>query len=124
MLFHGYVASSSVLKRIVFFYFVTEKVSCLLMAGVCLQARAVKNLWVGGISPTISKQDLEEEFQKFGKIEGIAFSRDQTSAYIDFEKLEEAISAHRALNGTELGGNELCVDYQRSRGRAVSTCYC
>ncbi|XP_051188864.1 flowering time control protein FPA isoform X3 [Lolium perenne] len=81
-------------------------------------ARAVRNLWIGGISPAISKQELQEEFQKFGKIEGVAFSRDQTSAYIDFEKLEDAISAHRALNGTELGGKELCVDFQRSRGRA------
>ncbi|KAM0879513.1 hypothetical protein ACQ4PT_034188 [Festuca glaucescens] len=81
-------------------------------------ARAVRNLWIGGISPTISKQELQEEFQKFGKIEGVAFSRDQTSAYIDFEKLEDAISAHRALNGTDLSGKELCVDFQRSRGRA------
>ncbi|XP_047047073.1 flowering time control protein FPA-like [Lolium rigidum] len=81
-------------------------------------ARAVRNLWIGGISPAISKQELQEEFQKFGKIEGVAFSRDQTSAYIDFEKLEDAISAHRALNGTDLGGKELCVDFQRSRGRA------
>uniref|UniRef100_A0A8I6XUP4 RRM domain-containing protein n=1 Tax=Hordeum vulgare subsp. vulgare TaxID=112509 RepID=A0A8I6XUP4_HORVV len=80
-------------------------------------ARAVRNLWVGGISPSISKQEVEDEFQKFGKIEGIAFSHDQTSAYIDFEKLEDAISAHRALNGTDLGGKELCVDFQRSRGR-------
>ncbi|TVU01431.1 hypothetical protein EJB05_53107 [Eragrostis curvula] len=81
-------------------------------------ARAVRNLWVGGISPSISKEELEEEFQKFGKIEGVAFSQDQTSAYIDFEKLEDAISAHRSLNGKSLGGTELCVDFQRSKGRA------
>ena len=55
------------------------------------------------------------EFQKFGKIEGVAFSHDQTSAYIDFEKLDYAIFDHRALNGTNLGGKELCVDFQRSR---------
>ncbi|KAF0914064.1 hypothetical protein E2562_026480 [Oryza meyeriana var. granulata] len=80
-------------------------------------ARAVKNLWVGGISSSISKEELEEEFKKFGNVEGVAFSRNQTSAYIDFDKLEDAISAHRALNGTVLGGQELCVDFQRSRGR-------
>jgi RNA recognition motif-containing protein len=84
-----------------------------------LQAKAVRNLWVGGISPSVSKEELEEEFQKFGKVEGVAFSQDQTSAYIDFEKLEDAISAHRALNGKTLGGKELCVDFQRSKGRAV-----
>jgi RNA recognition motif-containing protein len=44
------------------------------MVGVCVQARAVRNLWIGGISPAISKQELQEEFQKFGKIEGVAFS--------------------------------------------------
>ncbi|KAK8460147.1 hypothetical protein SEVIR_2G284400v4 [Setaria viridis] len=81
-------------------------------------ARAVRNLWVGGISPSVSKEELEEEFQKFGKVEGVAFSQDQTSAYVDFEKLEDAISAHRSLNGRTLGGKELCVDFQRSKGRA------
>ena len=89
-----------------------------------LQAIAIRNLWVGGISPSISTQEVEGEFQKFGKIEGVAFSHDQTSAYIDFEKLEDAISAHRALNGADLGGKELCVDFQRSRGRAVCIYYC
>ena len=88
-----------------------------------LQARAVRNLWVGGISPSVSKEELEEEFQKFGKVEGFAFSQDQTSAYIDFEKLEDAISAHRSLNGRILGGKELCVDFQRSKGRAVCIHY-
>jgi RNA recognition motif-containing protein len=81
-------------------------------------ARAVRNLWVGGISLSVSKEELEEEFQKFGKVEGVAFSHDQTSAYVDFEKLEDAISAHRSLNGRTLGGKELCVDFQRSKGRA------
>ncbi|KAL6846772.1 hypothetical protein ACP4OV_024220 [Aristida adscensionis] len=81
-------------------------------------ARAVRNLWVGGISPSVSKEELEGEFQKFGKIEVVAYSQDQTSAYIDFEKLEDAISAHRSLNGKTIGGQELCVDFQRSKGRA------
>uniref|UniRef100_A0A0D9XFN4 Reticulon-like protein n=1 Tax=Leersia perrieri TaxID=77586 RepID=A0A0D9XFN4_9ORYZ len=81
-------------------------------------ARAVKSLWVGGISSSISKEELEEEFKKFGQVDGVAFSCDQTAAYIDFDKLENAISAHRALNGAVLGGQELCVDFQRSRGRA------
>lgn len=81
-------------------------------------ARAVRNLWVGGISTSVSKEDIEEEFQKFGKVDSIAFSQDQTSAYIDFENLEDAISAHRSLHGKTLGGKELCVDFQRSKGRA------
>uniref|UniRef100_A0A453LBQ1 RRM domain-containing protein n=1 Tax=Aegilops tauschii subsp. strangulata TaxID=200361 RepID=A0A453LBQ1_AEGTS len=58
--------------------------------------------------PSISKQEVEEEFQKFGEIEGVAFSHDQTSAYINFEKLEDAIFDHRALNGTDLGARN-CV---------------
>jgi hypothetical protein len=96
-----------------------KRVPCRLTCFVSLQARAVRNLWVGGISPSVSKEEVEEEFQKFGKIEGLAFSQDQTSAYIDFEKLEDAISAHRSLNGKTLDGMELCVDFQRLKGRAV-----
>ena len=52
-----------------------------------LQARAARNLWVGGISLSISKQEVEGEFQKFGKVEGVEVSSDQTMAYIDFHKL-------------------------------------
>ena len=55
-----------------------------------LQAIVIRNLWVGGTSPSISTYEVEGEFQKFGKIEGVAFFHDQTSAYIDFEKLEVA----------------------------------
>ena len=89
-----------------------------------LQAIAVRNLWVGGISLSISRQEVEGEFQKFGKTERVGFSHDQTSAYIDFEKQEVAIFYHRAFNGTDLGGKELCVDFWRSRGRAVCIYYC
>ncbi|CAN6340134.1 unnamed protein product, partial [Urochloa humidicola] len=31
----------------------------------------VRNMWVGGISLLISKEELEEEFQKFEKVEGM-----------------------------------------------------
>ena len=89
-----------------------------------LQAIAIRNLWVGRISPSISTQEVEGEFQKFGKIEGVAFSHDQTSAYINFEKLEVAIFYHRAFNGMDFGGKELCVDSWRSREGVVCIYYC
>ena len=50
-----------------------------------LHDRAIRNLWVGGISSSISKQEADEEFQMIGKIEGVEFSIGQTIAYIDCE---------------------------------------
>ncbi|XP_020088164.1 flowering time control protein FPA [Ananas comosus] len=78
-------------------------------------AKAVRHLWVGGISSSITKEKVEEEFLKFGKIEEFKFFRERNSALIDYYKMEDAISAHKNMNGKRLGGDQLCVDFQRSQ---------
>lgn len=52
---------------------------------------------------------------KFGKIEEFKFFRERNSALIDYYKMEDAISAHKNMNGKRLGGDQLCVDFQRSQ---------
>lgn len=57
---------------------------------------------------------LEKEFLKFGKIEDFVFLRNRNSAMVDYFTLEDAISAHKSLNGKVLGGEVLSVDFQRT----------
>lgn len=67
-----------------------------------------------------SKEDLEQEFAKFGKIEDFKFLRDKNTAYIDYARLEDASKALKTMNGKYKGGSVLRVDYLRSHSRRVS----
>lgn len=78
-------------------------------------AKPCKNLWVGGISPSISKEELEEEFQKFGKIEDFKFLKERNTAFVEYMRLENAIQAAKSMNGKRMGGEQLRVDFLRSQ---------
>ena len=78
---------------------------------------------MGGISSSITKEDLEEEFLKFGKIEDFKFLRDRNTAFIEFFRIEDASQAMRSMNGKRLGGDQIRVDFLRSQpSRRVSCC--
>ncbi|KAG6526350.1 hypothetical protein ZIOFF_016333 [Zingiber officinale] len=77
--------------------------------------RAAKQIWVGGFSSAISKEQLEEEFMQFGKIEEYRFFRDRNSAIIEYYKLDDAIAAHKNMNGKKFAGQQLLVDFLRSQ---------
>ncbi|KAL1189710.1 Flowering time control protein FPA [Cardamine amara subsp. amara] len=78
-------------------------------------AKPCKSLWVGGISPSVLKDDLEAEFSKFGKIEDFRFLRERKTAFIDFYEMDDAIQA-KSLHGKRMGGSYLRVDFLRSQG--------
>ncbi|KAK1426438.1 hypothetical protein QVD17_15110 [Tagetes erecta] len=76
-----------------------------------------KCLWVSGISTSISKEDLEEEFSKFGKIEDFEFQQDKCFAIVNYFKLDDAIKALKAMHGKNNGGTMIRVDYSRLHSR-------
>ncbi|XP_019053496.1 PREDICTED: flowering time control protein FPA isoform X2 [Nelumbo nucifera] len=78
-------------------------------------AKPGKHLWVGGISSSVTKEQLEDEFLKFGKIEEFKFLRDRNSALVEYFKLEDATAALKSMNGKHLGGEQIRVDFLRSQ---------
>ncbi|KAA8527275.1 hypothetical protein F0562_034628 [Nyssa sinensis] len=78
-------------------------------------AKPCKSLCVSGISPSVSKEKLEEEFLRFGKIEEFKLLRHRNTAFIDFLKLEDAFQAFKSMNGKQIGGDQICVDFLRSQ---------
>ncbi|RDY12673.1 Flowering time control protein FPA, partial [Mucuna pruriens] len=78
-------------------------------------AKACKQLWVGGISPAVTKEELEAEFRKFGKIEDFKFFRDRNTACVEFFNLEDATQAMKIMNGKRIGGEHIRVDFLRSQ---------
>ncbi|KAG4955513.1 hypothetical protein AAZX31_15G028300 [Glycine max] len=78
-------------------------------------AKPCKQLWVGGFSPTVAREDLEAEFRKFGKIEDFKFFIDRGTACVEFLNLDAAARAMKVMNGKRLGGRQICVDFLRSQ---------
>lgn len=76
---------------------------------------------MGGISPAVSKEELQEEFFKFGTIEEFKFLRDSNTAFVEYSNLEDASQAMKSMNGRKIGGEQIRVDYLRSQpSRRVS----
>ncbi|KAK6914534.1 RNA recognition motif domain [Dillenia turbinata] len=78
-------------------------------------AKQSKHLWVGGFGPSVTKEKLEEEFLRFGKIEDFKFLRDRNTAFVDYFRLEDACQAMKSMNGKRIGGDQIRVDYLRSQ---------
>ncbi|GER27884.1 RNA binding [Striga asiatica] len=78
-------------------------------------AKPCKSLWVSGISQSISREELEKEFLRYGKIQEFKFLRERNSACVDYIGLEDAIQALKNMNGKRIGGSQLRVDFLRSQ---------
>uniref|UniRef100_A0A1D1ZB51 Flowering time control protein FPA n=1 Tax=Anthurium amnicola TaxID=1678845 RepID=A0A1D1ZB51_9ARAE len=78
-------------------------------------AKPGKNLWIGGFGSSVTKEQLEVEFSKFGKIEEYKFFRDRNFALVNYHKIDDAIAALKSMNGRRLGSEQIRVDYLRSQ---------
>ncbi|MCO5563787.1 hypothetical protein L7F22_017435 [Adiantum nelumboides] len=84
-------------------------------------AKPSKHLWIWGVSETVTKEQLEAEFKKFGPLDDFRLLRDRNSALAEFRRIEDASAAVKGLNKKFIQGEELRVDFLRShsgkRGR-------
>ncbi|KAL0367521.1 UNVERIFIED_CONTAM: Flowering time control protein FPA [Sesamum radiatum] len=72
-------------------------------------------LWVAGINQHVSKEELEKEFLKFGQIQKLRYLKDQNTAYIYYVRVEDAVEALESMNGKQIGGDHILVDFLRSQ---------
>ncbi|CAI9762888.1 unnamed protein product [Fraxinus pennsylvanica] len=77
-------------------------------------AKPCKSLWIAGVSQSVSKEELEKEFSRFGKIQELRFLRDRSTAYVNYIQLEDASQALKSMNGKQIGGDHIRVDFLRS----------
>ncbi|KAK0179210.1 hypothetical protein PV327_008023 [Microctonus hyperodae] len=76
-------------------------------------------VYVGGLNETIKKEDLQIEFEKFGKLNKVWVAFNPPGfAFIEFFSLDEAEMACNSMNGTEIMGAKLRVEISRGRGRS------
>ncbi|PNF35901.1 hypothetical protein B7P43_G08565 [Cryptotermes secundus] len=73
-------------------------------------------VYVGGLSDGIKKEDLESEFEKYGKLNSVWVAFNPPGfAFIEFANEDEAETACDNLNGSDLMGSKLRVEISRGR---------
>ncbi len=74
-------------------------------------------LYVGNIYFGLSEDQLKEVFERYGKVESVRIMKDNQTGrsrgfgFVSFENDQEAELAKNELDGAELGGRNLRVNY-------------
>ncbi|TKY90500.1 hypothetical protein EX895_000498 [Sporisorium graminicola] len=68
---------------------------------------ASRALWIGSIPSTTSTETLVSIFAPFGPIESIRVLASKSCAFINFDRLDDAMVARKALHGREVLGAEV-----------------
>lgn len=75
-------------------------------------------IYVGGLNESIKKEDLQVEFERFGKLNKVWVAFNPPGfAFIEYCSLDEAEKACSNMNGSEVLGTKLRVEISRGRGR-------
>ena len=74
---------------------------------------ATNCLWVGGVGPWVTLEDVEQEFDRFGAIKTIEWKQPNNFCYIVFDNTDAAQVACTEMRGFALGGpnRRLRVDF-------------
>ncbi|KAL1506557.1 hypothetical protein ABEB36_005898 [Hypothenemus hampei] len=75
-------------------------------------------VYVGGLENEVKKEDLEQEFGKFGKLNSVWIALNPPGfAFIEFSHPSDAEAACDNLNGVEFLGSKLRVEIAKGRPR-------
>lgn len=73
-------------------------------------------VYVGNLTDKVKKEQLEEEFTRFGKLNSVWLAHNPPGfAFIEFASSSEAEHACESLNGQELLGSKLRVEISKSK---------
>ncbi|XP_063914247.1 RNA-binding protein Rsf1 [Zophobas morio] len=75
-------------------------------------------VYVGGLTDSVKKEDLETEFEKYGKLNSVWVAFNPPGfAFIEFINHSDAETACDNLNGTDFLGSKLRVEIARGKAR-------
>lgn len=75
--------------------------------GPHLQTSPTRALWIGSIPGSTSSADLLKVFTPYGPIESARVLANKQCGFCNFENLDDAVRARKALNGLEILGTEV-----------------
>ncbi len=82
-----------------------------------------KKLFVGSLSWNLTWQDLKEAFGEHGEVVYTKVITDRDTGrskgfgFVEFASVEDAVKAKDAMDGTELDGREIKVDFAEEKPR-------
>ncbi|KAL0848423.1 hypothetical protein Bca101_021670 [Brassica carinata] len=71
------------------------------------------NLWVGSLTPDTTESDLADLFGRFGDIDRLTAYSSRCFAFIYYRRVEEAVAAKEALQGADLNGSHIKIEFAR-----------
>ncbi|CAH8390231.1 unnamed protein product [Eruca vesicaria subsp. sativa] len=71
------------------------------------------NLWVGSLTPDTTESDLADLFGRFGEIDRLTAYSSRCFAFIYYRRVEEAVAAKEALQGADLNGSQIKIEFAR-----------
>ncbi|QFR39144.1 RNA-binding protein [Candidatus Gracilibacteria bacterium 28_42_T64] len=81
-------------------------------------------LFIGGISWNLEWQDIKDAFKEFGEVSYVKIITDRETGksrgfgFIEFSSVEEAVAAKEAMDGAELDGRDIKVDFAQEKEEA------
>ncbi|KAF9930620.1 hypothetical protein FBU30_000246 [Linnemannia zychae] len=79
-------------------------------------------VYVGHLSPRTERRDVEELFEKYGRVLSVELKHGGF-AFVEYEDPRDADDAVSKLNGYELDGNRISVEWSRRSGGPGSGCF-
>ena len=73
------------------------------------------SLWVGSLHPDVGEQELGDVFSRFGDIDSIRLLQGKNCAFVTYRSISEAQAAYAEMNGFELFGQMLKVNFAAMR---------
>lgn len=70
-------------------------------------ALPTRALWIGSIPSTTSASTLLQIFSPFGPVESSRVLQNKCCGFVNFERLDSAVSARNALNGRDILGSDV-----------------
>lgn len=71
------------------------------------------NLWVGNLASDVTDSDLMDLFARYGALDSVTTYSLRSYAFVFFKRIEDAKAAKEALQGVELRGNPVKIEFAR-----------
>jgi RNA recognition motif-containing protein len=77
-----------------------------------------KKVYIGGLTDTCTKEDLQAHFGRYGKVATVWIARNPPGfAFVTYEEAADATEAVRVSDGEEFQGRTIRVEVSKSEGR-------
>ena len=81
-------------------------------------------LFIGGLSWGLDWQEVKDVFKEYGEVSFVKVIKDRETGkskgfgFVEFSSVEEAVAAKNAMDGAELDGRTIKVDFAEERKEA------